>query len=149
MSILQAALNAGDFGDRGDRAPGRRLRYAQAGVGPPGLASARRGRARSRPDALIGDMAYASRGERAVLRAKRIKTLIPQPTDRIDHRLRCGSAGGRPPAFESIAYRGRNVFERSFNETSNGADCPAAAIVSSSSTPLSDDLATPRGTRPS
>ena len=34
----------------------------------------------------------------------------------IGHRLRRGSAGGRPPAFDSVAYKGRNVIERSFND---------------------------------
>ena len=31
-------------------------------------------------------------------------------------RLRRGSAGGRPPAFDQTAYKGRNVIERSFND---------------------------------
>jgi len=74
------------------------------------------GRPRTRPDALLGDKAYSSRGNRELLRAKRVKTVIPQPSDQIGHRLRRGSAGGRPPAFDSIAYKGRNVIERSFND---------------------------------
>ena len=74
------------------------------------------GRPRTRPDALLGDKAYSSRGNRAMLRAKRTKTVIPQPSDQIGHRLRRGSAGGRPPAFDSVAYKGRNVIERSFND---------------------------------
>ena len=74
------------------------------------------GRPRTRPEALLGDKAYSSRGNRALLRAKRTKTVIPQPSDHIGHRLRRGSAGGRPPAFDEIAYKGRNVVERSFND---------------------------------
>lgn len=74
------------------------------------------GRPRTRPDALLGDKAYSSRGNRALLRGKRTKTVIPQPSDQIGHRLRRGSAGGRPPAFDAQAYRGRNVIERSFND---------------------------------
>jgi putative transposase len=74
------------------------------------------GRPRTRPDALLGDKAYSSRGNRATLRAKRTKTVIPQPADQIGHRLRRGSAGGRPPAFDTDAYKGRNVIERSFND---------------------------------
>jgi putative transposase len=74
------------------------------------------GRPRTRPDALLGDKAYSSRGNRALLRAKRAKTVIPQPADQIGHRLRRGSAGGRPPAFDQTAYKGRNVIERSFND---------------------------------
>lgn len=74
------------------------------------------GRPRTRPDALLADKAYSSRGNRALLRAKRAKTVIPQPADQIGHRLRRGSAGGRPPAFDQTAYKGRNVIERSFND---------------------------------
>lgn len=74
------------------------------------------GRPRTRPDALLGDKAYSSRGNRALLRAKRTKTVVPQPSDQIGHRLRRGSAGGRPPAFDQTAYKGRNVVERSFND---------------------------------
>lgn len=74
------------------------------------------GRPRSRPDALIGDKAYSSRGTRQLLRARRVKTVIPQPSDQIAHRQRRGSAGGRPPSFDAAAYKGRNVIERSFNQ---------------------------------
>jgi transposase len=39
------------------------------------------------------------------------------PTDdQTAHRQRRGSAGGRPPAFVAIAYKGRNVIERSSND---------------------------------
>ena len=42
--------------------------------------------------------------------------MIPQPADQIGHRKKRGSAGGRPPAFDAKAYKGRNVIERSFND---------------------------------
>ena len=74
------------------------------------------GRPRTRPAALLADKAYSSRGNRALLRAKRIKAVIPEPADQIAHRRRRGSAGGRPPAFDPLAYKGRNVIERSFND---------------------------------
>lgn len=74
------------------------------------------GRPRARPDALLGDKAYSSRGNRDLLRAKRVKVVIPQPADQIAHRQRRGSAGGRPPAFDAATYKGRNVVERSFND---------------------------------
>ena len=74
------------------------------------------GRPRTRPDVLLGDKAHSSRGNRELLRRKAIKTVIPQPSDQIGHRKRRGSAGGRPPAFDSDAYKGRNVIERSFND---------------------------------
>ena len=74
------------------------------------------GRPRTRPAALIGDKAYSSRGTRQLLRNKRVKTVIPQPSDQIAHRKRRGSAGGRPPSFDAETYKGRNVVERSFND---------------------------------
>ncbi|MFC5731552.1 transposase [Nocardioides vastitatis] len=74
------------------------------------------GRPRTRPDALLGDKAYSSRDNRALLRARGIKTVIPQPPDQIAHRRRRGPAGGRRPSFDEDAYKGRNVIERSFNE---------------------------------
>jgi len=74
------------------------------------------GRPRTRPDALLGDKAYSSRATRQMLRSRGIRTVIPQPSDQIGHRLRRGSAGGRPPAFDPVTYKGRNVVERSFND---------------------------------
>jgi transposase len=44
-------------------------------------------------------------------------TRIPEPADQAGHRKRCGSAGGRPPAFDAEDYKGRNVIERGFNLT--------------------------------
>lgn len=74
------------------------------------------GRPRTRPDALLADKAYSSRANRTILRNKRVKTVIPQRADEIGHRLRRGSAGGRPPGFDPVAYKRRNVVERSFND---------------------------------
>lgn len=74
-----------------------------------------RGRPRTRPDALLGDKAYSARGHRQHLRARGIKTVIPEPSDQVRNRKRRGSRGGRPPAFDAETYRGRNVVERSFN----------------------------------
>ncbi len=51
-----------------------------------------------------------------MLRARGVRAVIPQPSDQIAHRKRRGSAGGRPPRFDSLAYEGRNVIERSFND---------------------------------
>ena len=74
------------------------------------------GRPRTRPERVLGDKAYSSRGTRQLLRDKRIKTVIPQPSDQFAHRKRRGTAGGRPPSFDAQTYRGRNVVERSFND---------------------------------
>ena len=72
-------------------------------------------RARTRPDRVRGDKAYSSRRTRAQLRRRGIGAVIPEPSDQIAHRKRRGSRGGRPPAFDTEDYKGRNVIERSFN----------------------------------
>jgi transposase len=104
---LVIALTAGQAGD----SPVLKMLLADlavARIGP--------GRPRTRPTALLGDKAYSSRANRALLRSKRIKTVIPQRADEIGHRTRRGSGGGRPPAFDPVAYKCRNVVERSFND---------------------------------
>lgn len=80
---------------------------AVARVGP--------GRPRTRPDAVLGDKAYSSRANRALLRSRGITAVISEPRDQAGHRRRRGSRGGRPPAFDADRYRGRNTVERSFN----------------------------------
>jgi putative transposase len=75
------------------------------------------GRARTRPDAVRGDKAYSSRAIRAHLRRRGITAVIPEPDDQKRHRQKRGSAGGRPPAFDALDYRGRNVIERGFCDT--------------------------------
>ena len=72
------------------------------------------GRPRTTPDALRGDKAYSSRGTRALLRSRGITAVIPEPADQQGHRKRRGSRGGRPPQFDPVDYRGRNVIERRF-----------------------------------
>ena len=74
-----------------------------------------RGRARTRPDRVRGDKAYSSRAIRGHVRDRGITAVIPEPSDQVGHRKRRGSRGGRPPAFDSVDYRGRNVVERRFN----------------------------------
>lgn len=73
------------------------------------------GRARTRPDALLADKAYSSRGHRAELRRRGIKAVIPEPADQIGHRVRKGSRGGRPVTYDKNLYKHRNVIERGFN----------------------------------
>ncbi|WP_244211241.1 IS5 family transposase [Amycolatopsis kentuckyensis] len=73
------------------------------------------GRARIRPDRVRGDKAYSSRAIRGHLRDRGITAVIPEPADQAGHRKRRGSRGGRPPAFDPVDYRGRNVVERRFN----------------------------------
>ncbi|SEM02655.1 Transposase DDE domain-containing protein, partial [Blastococcus sp. DSM 46786] len=74
------------------------------------------GRPRTRPDTVAGDKAYSSRAIRTQLRERGIGACIPERDDQKGHRIRRGSRGGRPPAFDAERYRGRNVVERAFNE---------------------------------
>ncbi|MGW4101630.1 IS5 family transposase [Streptomyces sp. NPDC004976] len=73
------------------------------------------GRPRCRPDQVIADKAYSSRGFRAYLRKRGIAHTIPEKTDQRRHRHNRGRHGGRPPAFDRHLYRRRNVVERCFN----------------------------------
>lgn len=73
------------------------------------------GRPRTRPDAVLADKAYSSRGNRALLRSRGIRAVIAEPSDQAGHRKRKGAKGGRPPKFDAEAYKGRNFVERSFN----------------------------------
>ncbi|MFH9677573.1 IS5 family transposase [Streptomyces sp. NPDC017405] len=73
------------------------------------------GRPRCRPDQIIADKAYSSRGFRAYLRKRGIAHTIPEKTDQRRHRLRRGYHGGRPPGYDRESYRRRNVIERCFN----------------------------------
>lgn len=56
------------------------------------------------------------RGTRDYLRGRGIKTVIPEKSDQVRGRKSKGSAGGRPPAFDAQAYKGRNVVERAFSK---------------------------------
>ncbi|MBU8580028.1 IS5 family transposase [Brevibacterium luteolum] len=69
---------------------------------------------RTRPDALLGDKAYSSKANRSLLRSRKIEAVISEPTDQQGHRLRRGSKGGRPPKFNAIKYKHRNVIERGY-----------------------------------
>ncbi|WP_442965893.1 IS5 family transposase [Pseudonocardia sp. HH130630-07] len=72
------------------------------------------GRPRTRPERVRADKAYSSRAIRRHLRERRIIAVIPEPSDQQGHRKRRGSRGGRPPAFDPVDYRNRNVVERGF-----------------------------------
>ncbi|MFI9772884.1 IS5 family transposase [Streptomyces sp. NPDC052415] len=75
----------------------------------------RRGRPRTRPDVVLADKAYSSRAIRDYLRKRNIRTVIPVPADQRRHRMRRGSRGGRPPAFDRETYKQRNTVERCIN----------------------------------
>ncbi|MFG2205602.1 IS5 family transposase [Streptomyces sp. NPDC048638] len=73
------------------------------------------GRPRTRPDVVLADKAYSSRAIREHLRKRGIRAVIPVPADQRGHRLRRGSQGDRPPAFDREAYKQRNTVERCIN----------------------------------
>ncbi len=85
-----------------------------AGVLDEIIVARHRGAARCRPDAVIADRAYSSGAARRMLRSRKITAVIPQKSDEIAARQRRGRGGGRPPAFDEIRYKQRNLVERSF-----------------------------------
>ncbi|SER99517.1 AAA ATPase domain-containing protein [Lentzea xinjiangensis] len=64
---------------------------------------------------LLAAEGYSSRAIRAHLRRRGIRATIPERRDQRDGRARRGQAGGRPPAFDPMIYKRRNVVERCFN----------------------------------
>ncbi len=63
---------------------------------------------RTRPARVNADRAYSSRAIRACLRRRQIPHTFPEKRDQVGHRLRRGSAGGRPPGFDREAYKRRH-----------------------------------------
>ena len=70
-----------------------------------------RGRPRSRPARLAGDRGYDFAPVRRRLRGRGIGAAIPARQRPAAHRPR----RGRPPAFDPVLYRRRNVIERCVN----------------------------------
>ena len=65
---------------------------------------------------MLADKAYSSRAHRALLRERGITAVIPERADQQGHRLRRGSAGGRPVSYDTERYKDRNVVERSYEQ---------------------------------
>jgi len=74
------------------------------------------GPVRRRPDRVLADKAYSSRRIRGALRRRGIKATIPEPCSQQSARVRRGSNGGRPPAFDAGVYKERNTVERAINK---------------------------------
>ncbi|MEY9995540.1 transposase [Streptomyces sp. V4I8] len=74
------------------------------------------GRPRTRPEAVAADKAYSSRGNRAHLRRRGIKAVIPEKKDQAANRKKKGSAGGRPVSHDAALYKERNTVERLINK---------------------------------
>lgn len=66
------------------------------------------------PDALLGDKAYSPRANPSLLQSRKIEAVISERSDQQGHRIRRGSKGGRPPKFDALKYKGRNVVERGY-----------------------------------
>lgn len=73
------------------------------------------GRPRTRPDAVAGDRAYSTRGNRAHLRKRHIKAVIPERKDQTANRKRKGSRGGRPVS-QYADNKERDTVERLINK---------------------------------
>jgi transposase len=71
---------------------------------------------RTRPDAVAGDKAYSSRGNRAHLRKRHIKAVIPEKKDQAANRKKKGCKGGRPVSHDAELYKERNTVERLINK---------------------------------
>lgn len=104
--VLSLVVTAGQRGDSPQfRNVLGRIRVPRTGVGRP----------RTRPDRVLADKAYSSRGNRAYLRDRSIQCVIPIKADQAAHRRNRGSHGGRPPTFDPIAYRQRHAVECGIN----------------------------------
>ena len=64
----------------------------------------------------MGDKACSSAANRAWLRKRGIKAVIPVKEDQKNNRRGRGRAGRRPPAFDQACYRDRNTVERCFSK---------------------------------
>lgn len=74
------------------------------------------GRPRTRPAAVAGDKAYSSRANRAYLRRRGIKAVIPEKKDQAANRKKKVHRGGRPVTHDTDLYKDRNTVERMINK---------------------------------
>jgi transposase len=64
---------------------------------------------------VLADKAYSSKGNRAYLRRRQIRCVIPVKADQVANHRKLGSKGGRPPAFDTQAYKQRHAVECGIN----------------------------------
>lgn len=101
-SPVTVILTGGQSGDNPQLVPLLDLHRRQQ---PPGSAARVR---------VLADKAYSHPSTRKELRRRRISNTIPQRSDQQAYRLKKGSQGGRPPAFDADAYKKRNAVERGY-----------------------------------
>jgi hypothetical protein len=58
----------------------------------------------ARPDRVLADKAYSAKSNRAYLRRRRIRCVIPVKEDQAANRRKLGSRGGRPPTFDKQGH---------------------------------------------
>ena len=106
QKVMAFIVTAGQRGDSPQFIPV----LSRIRVGRPGG-----GRPRTRPDVVLADKAYTSKGNRSYLRRRGIRACIPSKSDQDAHRKAKGSKGGRPPAFDKVVYRQRHAVECGIN----------------------------------
>lgn len=74
-----------------------------------------KGRPKSKPPIIRVDRAYGAPIYRRLVGRRGIRFICPEREDAKRNRLKKGSSGGRPPAFDGQVYKGRNVVERAVN----------------------------------
>ena len=103
QTVLGMVLTAGQRGDAPQFQPVLE-RITVPRLGP--------GRPRKRPRRVLADKAYPSKANRRYLRERGITAVIPEKKDHCRNRIAKGRLGGRPPAFDTEAYKERNTVER-------------------------------------
>jgi transposase len=78
------------------------------------------GPSRTRADAVAADTAYSARANRAWLRRRRIKAVIPEKADQAAHRK--GHRGGRPGGYDAELYRGATPQSAASTRSRRGAE---------------------------
>jgi transposase len=74
------------------------------------------GRPATRPRAVAADKAYSSKANRAHLRKRGIKGVIPVKADQVANRKKRGARGGREYAVDSAVHKARNTVGRCINK---------------------------------